>query len=113
MRNNDVDTFGDKPQCLSLGNQSRSAEGGKEFKGLVALSVNTEDTPHRTGIYRKQAPMLVIGVYECIDMKFIQPIHGFHGILISVLSVVLICVVPDFCCVSKREIRVIRGSFLT
>ena len=38
------DTFGDKPQGLTLGNQSRSAEGGKEKQGLVTLSVNTEDT---------------------------------------------------------------------
>jgi hypothetical protein len=53
------DTFGDKPQCLALGNQSRKPEG---LKGLVALSVNTEYTQSR-----KQAPMLAIGVYECVD----------------------------------------------
>jgi len=40
----ELDTFGDKPQGLTLGIQSRSAEGGKEKQGLVALSVNTEDT---------------------------------------------------------------------
>jgi len=39
-----IDTFGDKPQGLTLGIQSRSAEGGKERQGLVALSVNTEET---------------------------------------------------------------------
>jgi len=51
------DTFGDKPQCLSLGNQSRKPERLKWLKGLVALSVNTEDTPLGTRIYRKQTPI--------------------------------------------------------
>jgi hypothetical protein len=54
------------PNASQLGNQSRKPEG---LRGLVALSVNTEDTPHRNEEYRKQAPMLVIGVYECVDKK--------------------------------------------
>jgi len=54
---------------VALGNQSRPAEGGKEFKGLVALTVNTEYTPQgEWRKYRKQTPMLAIGVYECVDI---------------------------------------------
>ena len=61
---NQFDTFGDKPQCSALGNQSRKPEGLKRGfdKGLVALSVNPEDAK-----YREQAPMLAIGVFRRVD----------------------------------------------
>ena len=69
-----IDTFGDKPQCSALGNQSRKP------KGLVALSVNPEDAKYspsassgslaevsRAKVREKQAPMLVIGVFRRVD----------------------------------------------
>jgi hypothetical protein len=72
QKNNYIDTFGDKPQCSALGNQSRKPEGLKIGfgKGLVALSVNPEDAK-----YRKQAPMLVIGVFRRVDRRRGQIYH--------------------------------------
>jgi hypothetical protein len=77
------DTFGDKPQCSALGNQSRKSEGLKRGfgKGLVALSVNPEDAKYspsassgslaevsRAKAREKQVPMLVIGVFRRVDI---------------------------------------------
>jgi uncharacterized protein YggU (UPF0235/DUF167 family) len=59
------DTFGDKPQCLTLGNQSYKPEGLKKA-GDLSLSVSTLSIPEIK--YSKHTPMLVIGVYECVDI---------------------------------------------
>jgi hypothetical protein len=76
-----IDTFGDKPQCLSLGNQSRKPEGLKKA-GCLSLSVSTLSIPVIK--YSKQTPMLAIGVYECVDKKkhkFIAEIKSDRNLL--------------------------------
>jgi hypothetical protein len=62
-----IDTFGDKPQCLSLGKENRKPEGLIKTEGL-SLSVSTLSIPQIE--YSKQTPMLAIGVYECVDMHY-------------------------------------------
>ena len=70
LESRSVDTFGDKPQRLSLGTQSRKHEGlfhqsansSKAGDEIVALSVNPEGEQ-----YRKQAPRLALGVFRRID----------------------------------------------
>jgi len=89
---------------LSSGKESRKPEGLKNG-GFVALSINTEYTPDK---FRKQTPMLAIGVYECVDyttlfnLVCIMNIGGWIFLILSwgfIIGLTIFC----FCRVFSKK----------